>query len=906
MNKQHPFNFRSAALSAAIAQVMLFGAVNPAFSQEQEATIEEVLIVGSRIKRSDEVAASPVQTLDSEDLRLSGSLSLGETLQELPSVGASLNSNGSAGTSHGTSSINLRYLGENRALVLVNGHRWVNGTGTRGFRDFVDMNTIPQAIVDRVEVLQDGATAVYGADAIAGVVNIHTHKTYEGMKVTATYGQSSEGDRDTTNIDLLAGMNLGESNWMLGITHVKQDPIYTQDRDLTAIPLNGLAAGTPEGLFRENGLSGVTGMTATGTNITRDPGTDGSVLSNWRNTVSASDRYNRYHNNYVVGPLERTAVYLQNRTPLSDSLEFTLEALYNKRESDQQFSSVPPTIRGGSRGFMIANDPSVNPFGIEFSGSDFRVDNFFVDNGYRVNAQEVETLRFAAGLNGEMDNGWSWDAFVSWAENEGTFTSNNQINLDKLALGMRACDTTGLTGIDDLSSGCVPVNLFNPLTAEMVDYINFTGNDKNKTEQTDLSFNITGDLLEMSAGTLAFAAGFEYREESGLDTPDSTINSDPRVNTYRTTTSAPRDGTDGEYDLTELYVEFSIPLLESLHMDLASRYSDYSTFGDTTNSKVGLSWQATDDLMLRSTWAEGFRAPSILEMFEGYRETSIPVSDPCDTVSGTGGPGCSGIPSGYTQPTANVPASVGGNPDLEPETSENVTVGLVYTPSFIEGTSLTVDWYNIEVEDTISSYGAQNLLDLCASSGQRCGLISRDATGEITRVTDGPINLNTTEVSGYDVVIRHARELAGGDLDLTLSASRLLHLEQTSTLNDGSTLVEDKVGTAASRESYPDWRANFSAKWRKDNWAANYSARYIGDTEEMVSGEPRYIGSVVYHNVSAVYSFNDQLSLKLGIDNVADKQPPVSLTNLNINFDQQTYTAVGRYYYLQLSYDFAQ
>tara|TARA_R110002072_G_scaffold1559_4_gene12914 strand:+ start:6348 stop:9032 length:2685 start_codon:yes stop_codon:yes gene_type:complete len=868
--------------------------------------VEEIRIVGSRIIRQDEVSASPVQTLSEEDLRADGSLSIGETLQSLPFVGPSLNNNGSAGTSHGSSSLNLRNLGENRSLVLVNGHRWVNGAGTRGFRDFVDLNTIPQAMIERIEVLQDGATAIYGADAIAGVVNMHTYQNFEGFRIKANYGETSEGDRETMGLDILAGRNFGDSNWTMAITHVDQKPIMTQDRALTAIPLNGLSLGTPEHLFRESNQAGVVGFAIPTNGITRDPGVDGSNPGNWRGATT-DDRYNRYNNNYVVGPLERTSVFLQNVTPLSDSMQFNFEALYNQRKSDQQFSE-PLSVILGSRGFTIPANPAVNPFGVAFGGSDFRVTGFHTENGYRQNQQDVETLRIGAGFSGELANNWRWDMFYSWAENEATFRSVNQMDIDRLALGMRACDTSGLTAdVSDLANGCVPINLFNPMTQAMVDYTNFTGQDKNAAEQQDFTANLTGDLLELPAGPLAFAAGIEYREEQGRDIADSYINAAPRVNTYRTTSSAPREGTNGKYDLSEAYVEFSVPLLadqafaQDLRLDLATRFSDYSTFGDTTNSKVGIVWRPVDDLMLRATWAEGFRAPSILELFEGARATTIPVIDPC-SGGGAGLTGCQGVPSSYVQIESGVPASVGGNGNLNPESSENISYGFVYTPTYLEGFSMTLDWYDIDIKDTISTFGAQNLLDLCATTGQRCNFIQRGSNGEIVDLADGPINLNSTSVRGADLVARYAMDSDIGAWDFTLGASRLSEVKEESTLPNGTVQVNDKLGKALLREAFPELRANFSARWRLDQWSANYSARMIGDTEETFAGAQLHIGTMVYHNVAAAYQVTEQLGVRVGVDNLADKMPPVSRVNTNINFDQNTYNALGRYMYLQVNY----
>jgi iron complex outermembrane receptor protein len=902
MNKQL---FRKSAITLAIISASTIF-ISPTFAAQEDTEVKEeveyISVTGSRINRTRETP-SPVQDLDFEALNKTGAMSLGEVLQELPSVGSSLNGNGSGGTSHGSSSLNLRNLGANRSLVLVNGQRWVNGAGTRGFRDFVDMNTIPQAIVNRVEVLQDGATAIYGADAIAGVVNIYTHSDYVGTSIKAYYGQASEGDRETSNIDFLWGKDIGESNLMFAASFSDQKPIYTQDRELTAVPLNGLTGYTPEGFFREDDLATL-GLGFDGSDITRDFGADSTDLSNWRDPVDA-DEYNRYDNNYVVGPSERTALYAQYLAPVGD-INVRIEALYNKRVSDQQFSQVLSSVRG-SRGFTIANDPAVNPFGVEFSGDDFRVSQFMTDNDYRVNEQNVETTRLGIGADGDLSDDWSWDTYFSWAQNKGEFTSNNQLHLDKLALGLLNCDTSGIAvDVSDLETGCVGVNLFEPLTTAMVNYINFTGHDKNKASQIDFTLNATGSLFELPAGELAMAVGIEYRKEKGEDVPDSTIGSDPRVNSYRTTSSSPRLGTIGEYDLKEAYAEFSIPLLEGesfaeyLELSLATRFSDYSTFGSTTNSKAGILYTPTEGLSFRATWAEGFRAPSILELFEGERASVAPITDPCSTDKTL--PGCVGIPANYTQVDSNVPITTGGNAFLQPETSENTSVGLIYIPTYIDNFSITLDWYDIEIENTISEFGYQEILDLCSSENRNCDVISRDSLGEITNIIDGPINLNSTSVSGMDVVMSYAIDHQSGQWDFSANFSKLDELTEVSTLSDGTTQEEDLVGTAASRESYPEWRGSISANWKQNDWFAAYSARYIGETTEMVSDEPRNISAITYHNISGGYHLDNGLTVKLGINNIADKQPPSSLTNTNINYDQNTYNSVGRFFYVQLNY----
>lgn len=903
MNTQ---TFRKSAITLAILSVSTIFSTPVLSAQdgsEVEKKVEVISVTGSRIKRQSETP-SPVQDLDFEALTQTGSMSLGEVLQELPSVGSSLNGNGSSGTSHGSSSLNLRNLGANRSLVLVNGHRWVNGAGTRGFRDFVDMNTIPQAIVNRVEVLQDGATAIYGADAIAGVVNIYTHNDYVGTSIKTYYGESSKGDRETTNVDVLWGKDIGSNNIMFAASYVDQKPVYTQDRKLTEVPLNGLTAATPTGLFRESNLQDILNFDVPSEGITKIKEDGDTGKENWRG-VTENDEYNRYYNNYVVGPSTRTALYGQAIVPI-DNINLKVEALYNKRESDQQFSPALSAVRG-SRGFKISDNPLVNPFGVEFSGKDFRHSAFFMENGYRVNAQKVETMRLGIGADGVIGDDWDWDSYLSWAESKGEFTSNNQMHLDKLALGLRACDTSGIENdVSDIASGCVPVNLFNPLTSEMVNYINFTGHDRNKASQIDFTLNATGSIYELPAGDLAMAVGIEYRKEKGEDTPDSTIASTPRINSYRTTSSSPRLGTVGEYDLKEAYAELSIPLLDGedfadyIELSLASRFSDYSTFGSTTNSKAGLLYTVTEGFSFRATWAEGFRAPSILELFEGQRLTIKAVSDPCADDNSL--PGCKGVPAGYQQLDSNVQVTTGGNQQLQPETSENKSVGFIFIPTFIENFSVTVDWYNIKINNTISEFGAQNNLDLCAYQNQNCDVISRNDLGEVSNILDGPVNLNKTTTSGMDVVMRYAMENYMGDWRFSANFSKLNELKEVATLTDGTTQEKDLVGTSASRESYPEWRSAITANWKKNNWFANYNLRYIGDTTETFSNEPRDISSITYHNIAAGHNFDNGLSFKLGINNLTDKQPPSSLTNKNINFDQNTYNPVGRYFYVQLDY----
>jgi len=892
-NKMKHSRFSLLMMGTVLGSVGLTAQIEAQDSADSEAmALEEVVVVGSRIRRKDEVANSPVLTLSSDDLRATGLNSVGEILQELPGVGFSLNSNGSGGVSHGTSSINLRNLGANRSLVLVNGHRWVAGSGTRGFRDFVDMNTIPQSIVGRVEVLKDGATAIYGADAIAGVINIHTKKI-EGLEVSAYGGSTSRGDGESLSFEATWGTSFDRGSIMVSGMYTDTKEIYTEDREITREPLNSWSTTNPNGRFTGTPLGGV---------ITRIEGTDGTSIDDFRTYVDPDDRTNIYDHTYVTGPLRRYAVWGQGDYEVTDNIRFSAEVLYNNRHSDQLFSPISTSVRG-SYGFEILADHPYNPFGEDLP-SNMRLDRLLVELGQRVNVQNVETWRFATGFDGELANGWSWDVFYSYGKNDSSFDSLNQANMEHLWLGLGPNDTCAAI------SDCVPINYFGPLTDEMVDYIRYSPHDEHGTRQHDITANITGDLFEMPAGLVGFAAGFEYRKESAFDNPDVVARSAPELNNWRTTTSAPRDPSVGSYSLYEFYTELNIPLLKdaplakSLELDAAARYSHYSTFGGTTNFKLGMGWRPVDDLLVRATFAEGFRAPSILETIPANRATNLVANDPC-SGGGAGLVGCAGVPDSYEQAGNAVTATVSGNPDLQPETSRNYSVGAVLTPSGLPGFSLSVDWYRIKVSDTITSLGSQRILNLCANTGEKCDLITRDSNGEIVNLLDGPVNLNTTTVEGWDLTARYSFDTDNmGEFTVLADGSYLVNYTDELVNDDGSITVQEREGTSnVLRESIPQWRGRGSVQWAKDQWSANYSARLIGSTDENPEDDSLgHIPAVWYHDISVTYRMKAQdIDLTFGVENLFDKQPPVSLVNTNVNFDINTYNAKGAFGYLRLT-----
>ena len=945
---------------AALA-VLAWAGANGAFAQtsptepavDAASNVEEVIVTGSRIQRRDADSVGAVLTLTAEDIRNSGSTSVGDLLQKLPSAGVSLNSNGTQGTSYGASSINLRYLGGaegsgNRVLVLVDGHRWVDGVGQRGFRDFVDLNTMPLGMIEGIEVLKDGASAIYGADAIAGVVNIQTLRDFDGLRVNSRYGSTDRGDGEQFSTIVNWGKKFDRSALVFSASYVKDSPILTEDRDLTRTSLVPLtAAGTsPTGLFILPGLSNnayfgtATGFGSSTAPITANGLTQygaGSAADNSFHTAALpGDYYNTQAQGiYTTGPSERYGFYGRYRGELSDKLSFHAETLFNRRVSDQLFSPVQLDIGGTAgtiRGFSLPSTHAFNPFGtangvptanaLAFGANQaWRVRKVMSDVGNRDNIQDVKTYRFGAGFDGEISafgRDFTWDSYASYTRNEIKASALNGVNYENLFLGLGSPATCAAT------AGCVPVNLFGPMTSAAADYIRYTTRETNSTEIYDLAFNITGEVMELPAGPLAVAAGYEYRQNKATDTPDAYANKVPTYlsSAYTTTTAQTRVPTVGQYSLHEAYVELAVPLLkdlpfaESLDLSLAGRYSNYDTVGDATTFKAGVGWRPVHDVLVRGTYSQGFRAPSILELFQGGREVSLQAIDPCNGGASANPTlvGCAGVPTGYNQANYNlnglIPGTTSGNKDLKPETADTYSFGVAVKPHWVPGLSLTLDWYDIRIKDAISSQAPAQILSLCATrGGVYCDLIRRDAgTGAILNLVQGSQNLNEIRTSGIDTTVRYDFNTSIGRFAAVVDASYLDKF--TTTAPDpagGAPIVDERAGKGdRARSTYPHWKGQTSLRWSNGEWNALWRGRYIGESTDVVNTvKDDKTAAVFYQDLEAGYSFDKyDTTVTVGINNVFDKMPPASYANAPINFDMYTYDVRGRSAYVRVGFQF--
>ncbi len=927
------------------------GAVNAQETEEAADAVEKIEVTGSRIRRTDIEGANPVTVMSRVDIEKFGVTSIGDVLQAIPSAGSAINTNNNNG-GNGTTTINIRGIGSNRTLVLVNGKRWAPGLGGS-----VDLNNIPAAIIERIEVLKDGASAVYGSDAIAGVVNIITRQDFEGVQASGYVGQWDEGDGNKEQWDIGFGAANDKGNVYFNISYVEEEPTLAGDREISAVP----TFGTPEGF-------GGSSAPPQGRFFTFDPegnaynqqGDSNGGLEPW---VEPTSRFNFAPFNYLSTPQERTNIYTQARYELTDDLSVNVTGFYGNRKSEQALAPTPLFIGTafGDTGFNLAANHPFNPFntlvttnpsiftdpeseGYEDSGLDpslydptsremFLFGRRMIEAGFRSFQQNVDQFQFNGGFEGVFefaDREFFWDVNYTYADITQNTSTEGLLNMDRVAQAIG--DPANCTG------DCVPLNLFGgapevigegTITQEMLDYITFTAQDELNSSLESYSANISGEVIELPAGYLAFAAGYEKRWQSGYDQPDAII-------AAGITSGNARLPTSGSFSVEEAYLELAVPLLsdmpgvEQLDLELATRYSDYSNFGDTTNSKVGLKWRINDDLLVRGTWSEAFRAPSLTELFSGNSDAFPPLTDPCNggAAANPNLPGCAGIPASYQQPNSQIRITTGGNANLQAEEAESFTYGFVYSPEQLDGLSITFDVFDIEVDNAVSSVGAQTILNACAETGETlCSLITRGSGGNVVDLFNGQINLGGQTTSGFDYNVAYNFETEYGDFRVNWDGT---YIDERSLIVvdpvSGTSETFNDAGQAGDRDVVPRLRTNLSLTWNYDDWTANWLMRYIGNTTELcqidggeldqqLCSDPvdptaeegnsfNELEAMAYHDVSLGYAVNDNLRITVGVNNLFDTDPEVSYSTFANSFDPSMYEIPGQFFYSRVNVNF--
>ncbi len=1033
-----------AGAASAVAAPSVFAAdatTTTAATDTSTAQLGKIEVTGTRIKRTDVETAQPVSIITQSQIKASGLTSIGDVLQQVSSFGAALNTQFNNG-GNGSTTLDLRNLGSVRLLVLLNGQRVDSGISGA-----VDLNNIPAAIIDHVEILQDGASAIYGSDAISGVVNIITVKNYNGAEANAFLGEfdgKNDGggwDGKTQSYDFTIGTSGDKSSVVMNVQYVNQSPMYAGNRSISKEPLvgGGNAAGSSGaagGRFVIYGRGNQTGtvlnnpgctfygsVVATVCDLT--PKTPGNTSKT--NTISSlraftdNDRFNYAPLNYLVTPNERTSMFVQAHYDLADNLTFSTMGIYNDRVSQQQLAPSPLFLGGGGTSFSNGQPLSVsklnpyNPFGTGLIGaSEFSsgktgggkvvplpacytagsceqlalIGRRPLELGNRVFAQDVQSFAFRGGFKGYFNmlgNEWDWDANYNYGKNYNSTVTNGLVNTERLqtALGSANADGTNTVPCNingQIAPGCVPFNIFGgvnqatgagSITPAMAKYVLFEAHDVTEEVMRDYTANISGDLFDLPAGPLGLALGVESLEHDAFGHPDALIQEGNTSGTVVEPANG-REATKAEY------VEFNIPLvtdapfMKDVSLDIAERWSQFRWSGgnlgqqgaglehttDNASGRAALRWQATDSLLLRGSWSQGFRIPSVSEFFLGNSDNFPGLSDPCVGPAGpkSGTVGCS--TGRVIQPNGQIKNTIGGNANLTPERSISRTVGFVYNPSWIPGFDFSLDYWKIELLNVVSVIGGQTILNGCyAGNTAYCGLITRgtgpqgnsSSAGSITDVLNLNVNIGGVKTEGVDLSTHYKfPSSSAGDfkvgLDWTFTKSYVLTTPFGSGALSSQEMSGDTgapgiaVGSGTEVGGFPKQRATVNLAWNSGDWSATWAMEYIGHMIEdcngvyaffgahtplanslvatRCTGQPtdtafgsfpfdgakyvptNHIGATTYHDVSATYHVDSMnTDFTFGIRNLFDKEPPIAMSAFANSFLPTFYRAPGRFFY---------
>ena len=921
----------------------------PAAVSDQSTAGGEIIVTGSRIRRDPLNQDSPVITLDQEALAKTGLSSVADILQRLPSAAGGLNTkvNNSGnignppdggGVGAGSAEIDLRYLGAKRTLVLVDGLRFVNGASASGIPSTVDLNTIPSNLIERIEVLQSGQSPLYGSDALAGVVNIITKSSQKGLQASAQFGTFRQGDGHTQDYNVSYGIKRSTTSIVFGGNYVKQDAVRTRDRAISQFPnpgqtsctdpIGGCSSAPLLGRYDVNGQK----LTLRAPVIGRRPVYDPTLVGGDFTSFTSAARFNFAPFNYFLTPSERYGGFVNVKQELTSNINFHVDALYSHRKSQNQAAFLPlfigPDAGNGNLLDTITIDASnpYNPFGTLSAGNPgdppanySTVRRRLVEAGQRTYTQLVNTKSITAGLDGSFAVGghkWFWDVNAVFGFNDArqSFTGNvNAANL-KRALG----------SVAGCTAPCVPVNIFGgagSITADQLAYITYTERNRSSQELNDYTANLSGKLFDLPAGPVGFAIGYEHRFQKGNFDPDP-------ITAAGLSSDIPSLPAKGSYRSNEFYGELRVPLLTktpffySLEFDGAVRHSTFSRSGSTTTYTASGTWKPVHDLLLRGSYATGFRAPAIGELFGAASRADAPIDDPCTNVPGS--PYQANVGSVRANCTANgVPASgsyqeanggqlgvlTGGNLNLKPETSRTLLFGGVYSPGWARGgilsqLNLELNYYDIRVANAIAPVDAQLTLNRCAFSGDAlsCAAITRTPNGLISRINAQLQNIGSIRTRGVDVIANvRTRTTSAGAFGLTLNGNFLKKYTETFPAAVGFTTT-DYLGTTRGfpDQSYPRFKGNGTLDWTFGSLTAAFTGRYIDAVHE---ADGKRLKSIFYGDAQLGHSFMDRrLQLTLGVNNIFNQDPPACFSCTGPNYDPSTYDVPGQFGYARLTY----
>lgn len=930
-------------------------------ADEQE--LESIEVLGSRIKRTDTETASPVLVIDAATIERSGAATLGDIIQDLPAIaGAASNPSVNNGGGDGAATISLRGLGDQRTLLLVNGRRVA----------YNDVNSIPANLVQSVSVLKDGASAIYGSDAIGGVVDFQLKTDFEGAMVNFDYGVTDRDDGERIGGSAAFGISGERGNFVVNLNYSDQEAVTAADREYSRNALTlysgtvtvGGSSRTANGRYAvPRTLAVANGINCAGTSanvaLTRRSDRPGTAIGDFRCFVAPGDLYNyQAVGNLQLTPQERAGLFFAGNFNVTDTITAYAEAWNQNTRSAFAIAPLPFDGRLGQDEIVLSRNSIYNPFGVDITDGRLRLERI----GNRSTEFTTDSKQINTGIRGAFgETSWTWEAGYTFGKVDqlGSVTGYPFYTAVEQAVGPSFRDATGTARCGTPAApiaGCVPLDFFGaPPTsataegrAQLAALAAISTNPVNRSSSSLKVYNasFSGNIFETSAGDVGVAIGLERREDALNFQPDFLA----RLNSSFTcliSSEACTTPTRGETSVDEIYGEMLIPLLqdvpfaERLNITLGSRWSDYDTFGSTTNSKLGVEWKPFSDLLVRGTYTQVFRAPTINDLFGGQTASSDSFSDPCNRYgsaqnrrSAVRDVACRGVPTNgsFNQSDTQLSAISGGNPAVEPEEGEVFTIGLVYSPEYIEGFSTTLDIWDVNLESTIGAFGTQNVLNSCFNSGIFCDRYSRGTDGEILRLFNPVSNVGETETNGLDLGLRYSFETEGyGGFRLNVDTTYLDKYDST-TFSVGANgqpvpilrqLAGSYTNSAAGGDgNYSRVRSLGNLVWSYADVEVSWTSRYIHGFDVGSNNPNQNIacadaaggpncqfsrGANTYHNVSVGYKaevINTQF--RFGIDNAFDKQPPLVYQNngLNGNTDERTFDTIGRAFWVSASTKF--
>jgi iron complex outermembrane recepter protein len=939
------------------------GEDEPSPAAQAEATSADMVVTGSRIRRKDLTGSAPIQVISHEQIVASGRPNVGEFLQTLPeqsnAIGRGTNNGGD-----GTIMVNLRGIGAQSTLVLLNGRRLAPG-GT-GANIAADLSAIPTQVIERIEVLKEGASAVYGSDAIAGVVNIITRKPFDGAEATVFGSTSTRGDGRQIDVNGTLGVQGEKGGMLISFGYYDASPAWAGNRDYSSVQraydvdANGVGVvtdlgspTTPAGVLDVSSQLGVPNGNARYNDLIRANPTAGqftydpSAPNGWRPFLgsqlpTAGDGYNYQPYNYLVTPQTRFNVFASGDYKLSKWARAFFDSYYSKRNSSQTLAPEPLSL--AYEGVTVSADNLYNPFGRDFTQLNRRL----VEFDRRNFQQDIHNFHLTAGLEGDLPedsflSGWFWDAVFGYNRNEATELKSGNVRNTRVqdALGPSFVDETGAPRCGTAASpidGCVPLNLFGgpgSITREQIESLTFTGVKRGYNQIISGQANIGGPLFRLwSEREVGLAIGYEFRAMSGGAIPDP-------ITAAGETSGNKEKATEGKYRVNEVYGELSVPIVEKLlglyqlELTAATRASFYNNFGSAYNYKFGARWAPIEDFTLRGTYSTAFRAPNINELYQGVSDSFVSASDPCaagvDPATALGR-SCGAAANNGDQNT-QLRSRVGGNPDLKPETARIFTLGVVVRPRALKELALTLDYFNTKVSNTISSIGENVITQGCypAADGtapKYCGLITRDpATQRIMYIDNRQANSGEEALDGIDITGSYDLASPLGRFNLFATAAYLWRYDRV--LADGTVIrgagtfdLNSKNPTGAGRAgAFPHLRFNVALTWALAGWSASLRSYFIGPYKECGDASGSFNGglcSVEHQGERQVDPYNTwdltlgyafasdagRTSVTLGVTNMFDVAPPRVYNGAGATTDTYAYDMLMRQVYARIGHQF--